>query len=236
MYEKHKRKLMMEQNTEDEIYQRRKKCWLSYGRALLTIGILGLLTILLFFATSGLSNKNDAETHSRVIVTDNNQIELESTSIVESDKTTINDQLNSNKLVKRSVELESEEKRNRNLIDKPKNVAQSLNDVNSDDKDPKLESQQLKPFRRQQGSSSNHPHRHPDGDVYYFKGYKCVPIRKPSKQLELLRARQRLSGMLCCYSSLISCYHLLIVRISSSCNAFVWIESCSCRFSEEFHS
>ena len=216
MYEKHKRKLMMEHNVEDEIYQRRKTRWLSYGRALLTIGVLGLLTVLIFTLTQSGSPSNESEHQSRVVVIDDYRESFGKEGIVESGKigeTPFNDQSTSLKIVKRAVDLRS----NDNSINTPKNldsseqILLSLNDVNSEVKKPTSDNQHLKQLRRQSVSGANQPHRHPDGDVYYFKGYKCVPIRKPSKQLELLRERQRSSGMLCCFSQFVlSC--LVITR------------------------
>lgn len=195
MYQKHKRKLMMEHNAEEEIYQRRKKCWLSYGRALLTFGILGLLTVVLFtVARSDFSSKN-VEHHERILVIDNHQKPFAES--VGSVSSSLSDQ-SSAKVAKRSVDLQTNANRNENSIDTPKNLdnkreqaPQSLNEVDSVERN-----QELKQFRPEPGTSSYRPHRHPNGDVYYFKGYKCVPIRKPSNQLELLRARQRSSGML----------------------------------------
>lgn len=173
MYEKHKRKLIMEQrNAEDEMYQRRKKCWLSYGRAMLTIGILGLFTVALFAMTQSHSG-NATEHNSRVIV---DKIFGQSGShedvIVQSIKED-DDDAESRKIVKRNVDL---------VPKSEVESAQSLNDVNSEN-NPIMDDQHMKLLKRQQQGSNRNviQHRHSDGDVYFFKGYKCVPIRKPSK-------------------------------------------------------
>lgn len=62
---------MMElQNAEDETYRRRKRRWLSYGRALLTLGILGLITIFLVTVTRSTANhKSDEEEHKSKVLT-----------------------------------------------------------------------------------------------------------------------------------------------------------------------
>lgn len=197
MYEKNKRKLIMQRNLDDAAYQRRKTCWLSYGRAILTIAILGLLTVSLY-AWSQSHPSNEAEHNSRVIAVNDATVESDEVSTKILSRT------------KRSVDLRPNDSENGNSIEKPKNSdesedrsVQSLNDINSEQA-PKMDSQHLKLFRRQQNSGLEIQHRHSDGDVYYLTGYKCVPVRKPSKHLELIRARQRLnlprrvSGMLCC--------------------------------------
>jgi hypothetical protein len=168
-------------NAEDEMYQRRKRCWMSYGRAMLTIGILGLLTVGLVVATqsnSGEDSKADG----------------------------VNDRIGSKSVSDEEVMLRKIVKRNVESV--PKNVesVQSLNDVNSEDNSV-MDEQHMKLLKRQQqGSNQNYiQHRHSDGDVYFFKGYKCVPIRKTtSKHYEALSLRQRQGspGMLCsCYRS-----------------------------------
>lgn len=161
MYEKHKRKLIMEpSNAEDEMYQRRKKCWLSYGRAMLTIGILGLLTVALVAATQSHSGEDShVESGSG------------SSDVVKGFEDY--DEVTMRKIVRRNVDPV------------PKNVesVQSLNDVNSEDNSV-MDEQHVKLLKRQQqGSDQNYiQHRHSDGDVYYFKGYKCVPIRKTTNR------------------------------------------------------
>lgn len=52
-----RRNLMMERsnNAEDVVYQRRKAQFLTYGRALLTISLLGILTLVLYALTHATS-------------------------------------------------------------------------------------------------------------------------------------------------------------------------------------
>jgi hypothetical protein len=185
MYEKHKRKLMMElQVADDEVYHRRRQCWLSYGRAILTVAVLGLLTVALYAATSSGSEKEHfAKTRVINVEDRSGSHEDESVKSFKSDEIASGDR----EVVKRYVDP----RRKRDTIDMPKNIdsreqsAQSLNDVDGDS-EPKLDSQHLKLFRRQ-GSSENVVHRHADGTVYYIKGYKCVPIKKPSSTPQELR-------------------------------------------------
>lgn len=176
-------------NAEDEMYQRRRKVWLSYGRALLTIAVLGLLTVALYAVTKPNSDKD--EHTSRVIVDRSDPSGSSGVDIVKSfksdDAATIV-QLDQRRVFKRSVDLR-QKKIDRNLIEMPKSsdkIVQSLNDVNNDN-DQKTHNEHLKLYRRQ-GINLNPEHRHADGDIYFFQGYKCVPIRKPQKQLSQLRA------------------------------------------------
>jgi hypothetical protein len=190
--DKHKRKLMMEYNAE-EVYQRRKKRWLIYGRALLTIGILGLITIALYAITHSRSSLRESESIKVLVIDDR----VDSDQIVE--------ERNNGRKAKRAIDL-----RSGNEIKVPKNIQNSenvqshnnnndnnnKNDVNSGEL-VSLDTEHAKLFRREQ-TNSDVAHRHSeDGTYYIFKGYKCIPIRKPSKQLENKRARQRV-GM-CVY-------------------------------------
>jgi hypothetical protein len=168
-------------NAVDEMYQRRKRCWLSYGRAMLTIGILGLLTVGLVVATQSNSGED-------------------------SNVDGVNDRIGSKSVSDDEVMLRKIVKRNVESVPKNAESVQSLNDVNSEDNSV-MDEQHMKLLKRQQqGSNQNYiQHRHSDGDVYFFKGYKCVPIRKTtSKYYEALSLRQRQGspGMLClCYRS-----------------------------------
>lgn len=163
---------MMERNAEDEMYQQRKKCWLTYGRALLTIGILGLLTLSLYAATR--SRSHDEEHNSRHVFV----VDVESPRLTRESVNGDEIQVRNPKIVRRSVD------RRENSREVPKNSesderAQSLNDVDSGDSDAKADSEHLKLIRRQQGSNGgNLRHQHSDGVTYYFKGYKCVPVLK----------------------------------------------------------
>lgn len=180
MCDKIKRNLMMEYNAE-EVYQRRKRLWLTYGRALFTIGILGFLTVGLYavsqnFWTSSPSNDTQISQMTE------NDIKYD----------------NSNKNVNKERTKRSQNSEHENEII-PKDYSEIL---------PIHGSSERSHSRRQQ-SSNNVLHRHSDdGGIYIFKGYKCVPISKPSKQLENLRARHRVGMCVCVY---FTCSSLLFV-------------------------
>ena len=70
------------------------------------------------------------------------------------------------------------------------NLKRNLNDIDSA---LKTDKEHLKLFRRQ-GTNQSFQHRHSDGITYYFKGYKCVPVRKPSRKFEALRGYTRTVG------------------------------------------
>lgn len=163
-------KIMEFRGSREEIFQRRKQRWLQYGRALLTLSILGLITVALYAMTQTNSSKSE---HSSASI-----IELQS-------ELTMSKNSNEKKLAKRAT-------RDDKMPKSSEIKRQSLNDVESDELD--ADDQHLKMFRRQQ-SGGNNIHRHSDG-FYIHKGYKCVPIRKPTKQLENIRARHRV-GMCC---------------------------------------
>ena len=183
---KDKRKLTM---FDVERYHRSKKYWLSYGRAFLTIAILGLLTVSLHVWTQSSKSHNEHEEHnSKHVIVGEDESFPQSGSFKESEKIIPSDgiALRNPRIVKRNANLQE----NENSIKMPKNFDksseqsfQSLNDVNSDN-DPKMDIEHLKLIRRQQGSNQNLQHRHSDGVTYYFKGYKCVPIRTTTKRLK----------------------------------------------------
>lgn len=196
-----KRNLMMEYNTE-EVYQRRKRQWLTYGRALLTIGVLGLLTVTLYYVSQNVSNSNEQTEISHMV---NSEIEIEQNQIKFDQDESINtndiaiidehnnvDDDNKNKKiinkVKRSSDLlnlnNSEQQQNKVVVDE--------NEIPKDYSENLLVHESSERHYRQQQSSNDIVHRHSnDGGIYIFKGYKCIPISKPSKQLENLRARHR---------------------------------------------
>lgn len=171
-------KAMMEYSgSAEEIFQQRRQRWMKYGRALLTLGALGLLTVALYSMTH---TAISAEASSRIV---NDEEARDDIAISNNEK------FSEKIIIKRAVD---------STVDDDKIPKNNLNDVESDN-ELDMDSQHLKIFRRQQ-SSSNNVHRHSqqsDNGVYIFKGYKCVPIRKPTKQLEYLRARQR-AGMCVC--------------------------------------
>ena len=175
-------------NQKDEIYKRRKKCWLSYGRALIVLGILGLLTVSLYIVTqSSFSGKSISDEN-----LNGSQGDEKIDEIKRLDES-VHNQLATHKRIKRNVRsLDNSSNTSINVDNSDENLL-SLNDL--EEKDLKLDNHHLKQLSRQPDSSQ--PHRHPDGDLYYYKGYKCIPIRRASKISE------RISGML--YEYLSSC-------------------------------
>lgn len=196
-----KRNLMMEYNTE-EVYQRRKRQWLTYGRALLTIGILGLLTVTLYYVSQNVSqslsnSKEETELSHMVngvekieeIDQDDASINMNDIAIIHEINNNINsDDENKNKKVKRSSDLLNIN----NSEQQKKQVVEDENEIPKDYSENLLVHESSERHYRQQQSSNDIVHRHSnDGGIYIFKGYKCIPISKPSKQLENLRARHR---------------------------------------------
>lgn len=191
-----KRNLMMEYNTE-EVYQRRKRQWLTYGRALLTIGILGLLTVTLYYVSQNVSHslsksKDETELSHMVNGVENVEeidqndasINTNDIAIIKHENNKISDD-NKNKKVKRSSDLNKSEQQK-------KQVVVDENEIPKDYSENLLVHESSERHLRQQQSSNDIVHRHSnDGGIYIFKGYKCIPISKPSKQLENLRARHR---------------------------------------------
>lgn len=168
-------------NTE-EIFQRRKQRWLKYGRAFFTIGILGLITIALYSITHGSTNGSSSnssisneESSARFMVIEEKTKSI--SAIVKNEHQGLSEKILAKREAKESF---SDEK-----------IPKSSNENLNSNSELELDGQHLKIFRRQQLSDNNIPHRHTDNGVYIFKGYKCVPIRKPTKQLEYLRARHR---------------------------------------------
>lgn len=205
---------MMELQILDEAHLRRKRRWLSYGRALLTIGILGLATVGLLAMTQ--STDTHDEHFSRTVVENGDQMPQKK-EIVESP---IIDQLTNRQIVKRSAVNKVSRGVPKKIVN---NEANSLNEVNYIDSDLRMDHKQLNPIRSAQGSSPNLRHVHSNGDVYYFKGYKCVPMRKPLQSPAEIKRPPAGSGMLCC---LLCYYHHLLIPINQQ-NAFdLYLRAC----------
>jgi hypothetical protein len=183
MCDKSKRNLMMELDAE-EVYQRRKRRWLTYGRALLTIGVLGLITVALYSMTQVRGSESALD---------------DSGSSISRNDIAINNELVNNdddqRIVKRDLSGAGEHDDYGDVKSASGSDENSANEI--PDAATNLDSQHRKLQQRRQQSNNDVLHRHTsDGGVYIFKGYKCIPISKPSKQLENLRARHRV-GMLC---------------------------------------
>lgn len=155
----------------DDLYQRRKKRWLSYGRALMTLGILGLITVFLVIVTKS----NNRDEHSSRIIVVNEEKFVHRSEIFDGskeDESHVEKQRESR--VKRSVDNEV-----------PKNS------VDSDER-----ANEVSKLIRQDPSSNFEDRRH-YGEVYYFKGFKCHPHVPIRKLLEFKRPREHWSGMCC---------------------------------------
>jgi hypothetical protein len=183
MHERTKHKLMMEQQLEvDEMFSRRKKCWLSYGRAILTIAILGLLTVSLYTLTK--SNSETDEEHiskHEIIPHDSEEVTIFKSShkrntIIVNTFSDDNIKSDGHKIVKRNSNAIQKKNFVTNVTNKPKIEYDSYTQ-NVQNSIPKLDSFHSNLFRRQ-GLQERIEHRHSDGTVYYLKGYKCVPIQK----------------------------------------------------------
>lgn len=221
MCDKIKRNLMMEYNAE-EVYQRRKRQWLTYGRALLTIAILGLLTVALYLMSQNFNSKSASEPDQMSQVVDN-VVNFEN---VEQ----INNKFNNNhdESINDVAIVHSKFTKN-NQRTKRSNDAVQLNSEQFEDEllqneIPKDNSENLKTFdkshHRRQQPSNGVIHRHIDANgVYIFNGYKCFPIStsKPIKKLDFYRDRNRkgmcVSMILCVlmFISLLSVISLAIV-------------------------
>lgn len=174
-------------NSTEEIFARRKQQWLQYGRALLTIGFLGLITVILYSMThvkspNSSSNSNNLITSEQlsaryIVVKDEG--EKQSIDTVQRDG---NERFSEKIIAKRAATNPSSEEKI------PKRSENSFNNLENENE---LDSngQHLKILRRHPPNNNNIRHRHSDNGFYVFKGYKCVPIRKG---VENLRARNRL--------------------------------------------
>jgi hypothetical protein len=195
-----KRNLMMEYNAE-EVYQRRKRQWLTYGRALLTIGILGLLTVTLYYVSQNisysLSNAKEETELSQIVEIEQNQIKFDPDASINTNDIPIIDHNinvddNKNKKIINKVKRSSDLLSLVNNSEQQKKVAVDENEIPKDYSENLLVHESSERHYRQQQSNNDIVHRHSnDGGIYIFKGYKCIPISKPSKQLENLRARHR---------------------------------------------
>lgn len=191
---------MMEYNTEDEIYQRRKKRWLTYGRALLTIGILGLLTVVLYKLTYLYSSNESSNItkHASISVSEKVLIKNDKSFFMPKDefkdkikdvnqivvKRSVDNEENKSILINKNIDITRihQEINNESDNENPKELVNSENSLNNNKESET--SQHLKLFRRQQENNDN-IHRHMDGGVYIFKSYKCVPIRKNPENLRV---------------------------------------------------
>lgn len=180
---------------DDELFHRRRARWLVYGRAILTIAALGLLTVVLYSMTHQRAPAGD-EQRSRMVfggVPSSQSVSVEDETVV--------------KLNEEAAAAAVEHRSKRNV---PKIVVNSRsasareslkdeNDIQFDSSSSSSRSDEIghveKLQRRvvNQAHHNSHRHRHSDGDLYYLKGYKCVPVTKSSSTMR--RNRPRLPGM-----------------------------------------
>jgi hypothetical protein len=198
MYDKKQRaKMMTEQQQQtqreldDQLFHRRRRRWLVYGRAILTIATLGLLTVILYSVTHTTeSQESHQEQRSRLINVDGGN-DGRGRSVSIEDETVR--KLNDDETAKR---VESERVK-RNV---PKIVVNSRSEEATDeDNDIQLDTDEHhEKLQRRASNHENLRHRHSDGDVYYLRGYKCVPIKTSSQYRPLLAppSNLRLPGML----------------------------------------
>jgi hypothetical protein len=205
-------KSMMENSDSLEgIFHRRRQRWLQYGRALLTIGVLGLITIALYAMTH--TNAANASAISGAIVSEESLRFIDdevawrrSGSEQQRDENNNSDDIAISYKVDNKLEVVSERvivkravdpsHKTSNVIDgddkMPKNSREASSseirqqNLSKDESDNELgmDSQHQKMFRRQQSNDNNVVHRHSDNKAYVFSanGYKCVPISQPQQQ------------------------------------------------------
>lgn len=174
----------LQRELDDQLFHRRRRRWLVYGRAILTIATLGLLTVILYSVTQ---TTTESQESSRLMINVGDAQPRQSVSIedetvrkMKNDETASNEQQKSER-VKRNV---------------PKIVVNSSG--SREDNDIQLDTDEHhEKLQRRASNHNNQRHRHSNGDVYYLRGYKCVPIKARPQASSL-----RLPGMFTIISSL----------------------------------
>lgn len=192
------RKLIMPQSI-DEAHQQRKQCFLSYGRALLTVGVLIGITLFLYFVSQ---DRSDLEPQSaKIIVIDDEESEALRqigsilNRVYNNDALTISDL---EKLPKRNKRTADNHDKIENTIEKqttsdyystsennselPKLDDSSVNSqsTNSINNAVTTKVKHQSNLHKRYEPGTNKVHLHPNGGQYlFFKGYKCVPFRHP---------------------------------------------------------
>lgn len=182
---------------DDQLFQRRRARWLVYGRAILTIATLGLLTVVLYNITHTKAQSHDDEQRARLVFGGNSDIDArqppsQSVSYQEA----------------RTVATLSHAESHRAKRNVPKIVVNSRsssearsglkdeNDIQLDSDDEIRHVEKLQRRVVNQAHHNSHRHRHSDGYIYYLKGYKCVPVPvTKSSSSSSRRNRPRLPGM-----------------------------------------
>lgn len=193
------RKLIMPQSI-DEVHRQRKQCFLSYGRALLTVGLLIGITLFLYFVSQ---DRNDVEPQSAkiIVIGDEESEALRQIGSILNRVYSNDDALTISDLKK----LPNRNKRTADNHDKIENTIekQTTSDYYSISEDnselPKLDDSSVNSqstnsinnavttivkhqsnLHKRYEPGTNKVHLHPNGAQYlYFKGYKCVPFRRP---------------------------------------------------------
>lgn len=193
------RKLIMPQSV-DEIHQQRKQCFLSYGRALLTVVLLTGITLFLYQVSQ---NRNDVEPQSAKIIVDEESEALRQIGSILN--RVIHNENNDALTISELEKLPHRNKRTADNHDKIENTIekQTTSDYYSTNEDnselPKLDDNSVNSqstnsinnavttivkhqsnLHKRYEPGSQKIHLHPNGGQYlYFKGYKCVPFRHP---------------------------------------------------------
>lgn len=192
---------MMPQSV-DEVYQQRKQCFLSYGRALLTVVLLTGITLFLYHVSQ---DRNDLEPQSAKIIVIGNE-ESEALRQIDSILNRVAHNENNDALTISELEkLPNRNKRTADNHDKIENTIEKqatsnyFSIIEDNSELPKLDDNSVNSqstnsinnavttvvkhqsnLHKRYEPGSNKIHVHPNGGQYlYFKGYKCVPFRHP---------------------------------------------------------
>lgn len=160
-------------SAEDVMYQRRKNRWMSYGRALIAICALGLITVILIVLTrTSFSDKIHSMDSGDLKQMSYQEIEVENH--VDADKVLIRE------IVKRSVSFPYNAITNNSRSKFRRKLYRKNSLTKSLDVKKTLNLKKIKNFN----------HSHSDGQTYFLQGYTCVPIFKLPKYLEMSRNTQ----------------------------------------------
>jgi hypothetical protein len=180
MIKKQREKMMTEEQQQqqreldDQLFHRRRRRWLIYGRAILTIASLGLLTVILYNLThTTKSSLDDEESTSKSLFMNVGNVHAHK---ISSKSVSIEDET-----VRKLNNDETARKVKRNIV--PKiivNNVKSAEDEEYNDIQLNADEQHDEKLQRRATNHKNIRHRHSDGDAYYLRGYKCVPIKTSS--------------------------------------------------------
>lgn len=188
-------------NVDEERFQRTRRNWLGYGRALLTFAVLCTITITIYYwAHSGSHNDTETTQRTDLLNISSNYQALELKNSASSHKTIeILPNSNENSRIKKrsadrglenaidktsvytySYDVDSEMPK---IDDNSENLANSYYDSNDVDGNSNSIPTNLKHnvhFKRQEHKNVPIIHKHQDGhDYVLYKKYNCVPYRVP---------------------------------------------------------